>query len=175
MSSADAVTGHRSKRVRTLAAVLLAAAGTLAFAALVSRYFTWNLTPSLPRGLYLLVPDAQPKCGDTVLLAVPPAVRALVIARHYLPPETALLKVVVALAGDRACLDGRTFVVERWVVAAVRDVDTLGRRLEPARYCGVVPDGDALVATHAVLSFDSRYFGAVPLSALTVARPLWTF
>jgi type IV secretory pathway protease TraF len=51
----------------------------------------------------------------------------------------------------------------------------MGRPLMPARFCGELPAGTAFVATPAPFSFDSRYFGTVPLSTLTVVRPLWTF
>jgi type IV secretory pathway protease TraF len=53
--------------------------------------------------------------------------------------------------------------------------DSRGRPLAPARFCGGLPPGAAFVATPAPFSFDTRYFGAVPLSTLIVVRPLWTF
>ena len=42
-------------------------------------------------------------------------------------------------------------------------------------FCGAVPKDSAFVATSARLSFDSRYFGPVPLSSLTVAVAVWTY
>jgi conjugative transfer signal peptidase TraF len=167
--------GCMSKQARTFATLIAVASGLLAGAAFAGRFFTWNLTPSLPRGLYWLVGGAHPARGDTVAFAVPAALRPSVVTRRYLPPGTGLLKIVVALAGDQVCLDGHTFAVGGRTIAAVQVIDSIGRQLEPARYCGAVPDGQAFVATAAAMSFDSRYFGAVPLSALTVARPLWTF
>ena len=53
--------------------------------------------------------------------------------------------------------------------------DSAGRDLAPFRFCGVVPAASAFVATRAPLSFDSRYFGPVPLSSLTMVVPLWTY
>jgi type IV secretory pathway protease TraF len=51
----------------------------------------------------------------------------------------------------------------------------MGRPLVPARFCGEVRAGTAFVASPAPTSLDSRYFGAVPISTLTVVRSLWTF
>ena len=50
-----------------------------------------------------------------------------------------------------------------------------GRPLPIFSFCGDVPQGFAFVATPVPSSLDSRYFGPVPIDALTVARPLWTF
>ncbi len=86
-----------------------------------------------------------------------------------------MLKIVVALAGDEVCLAGSEYRVNRIVIASVLSEDSVGRHLEASSFCGVVPDGQAFVATPAPLSFDSRYFGAVALSTLTVVTPLWTY
>ncbi len=165
----------RFRTVRVFAGTLLIAATVLAAAAGAARFFTWNLTPSLPRGLYVLQPTASPERGTTVLLPIPKSVRGLVATRHYLPIGTRLLKTVVALPGDDVCVDDSTFSIGGRVVAAVGQVDSLGRPLEPSPFCGPVPPGEAFVTTPSALSFDSRYFGPVPISILTVARPLWTF
>lgn len=60
-------------------------------------------------------------------------------------------------------------------MASVARQDSAGRPLAPFRFCGALPHGMAFVATSSPLSFDSRYFGPVPLSSLTVAVPAWTF
>jgi len=163
------------RAARVFGGILLIAAAVVVAAAFAAKFFTWNLTPSLPRGLYVLRPKASPERGTIVLFPIPESVRQLVVARHYLPAGARLLKIVVALAGDYVCVDDTALSIGGRPVAAVRRVDSLGRRLEPSSFCGRVPPGEAFVATPAVLSFDSRYFGPVPISVLTVARPLWTF
>jgi conjugative transfer signal peptidase TraF len=134
-----------------------------------------NMTASVPRGLYRRRSDIAPVSGKTVVLPVPGQVRGLVSDRRYLPPGAQLMKVVVAGPGDQVCLDGAEYRVNGRLIGTVRDADSLGRRLEPYRFCGDVRPGEAYVATSAPLSFDSRYFGPVPLSTLTVVEPLWTF
>lgn len=160
---------------RLLAAVLPLSTAVVCIAAAVGGLFTWNLSASLPRGLYLVERGRAPERGSIVLLAVPDSFRPLVRARDYLPVAASLLKVVVGLPGDVACVRGASLVVNGRVLGSVLSGDSRGRPLAPTRFCGVLPAGSAFVATPAPLSFDSRYFGPVRLSALTVVRPLWTF
>jgi conjugative transfer signal peptidase TraF len=165
----------RSDRLTTLLLVALVSFSVCAAAVLAARRCVWNLTPSVPRGLYLRRGDARVTVGATVVLPVPPRARSLVIERHYLPPGAALMKRVVALPGDRVCLDGETYLVNGRALARVRHVDSRGRSLPLYRFCGQVPPGRAFLATTEPLSFDSRYFGPVDLSTLAVVTPLWTF
>ena len=156
----------------TVAFVTLAAR---AGAARLATRLVWNDTASVPRGLYLRRPDRAIALGSTVILPVPTRAQPLVTERRYLPRGVDLMKVVVALPGDRVCLDGSDYRVNGRHLAFVRDVDSHSRPLEPYRFCGDVLAGQAFVATSAPLSFDSRYFGPVLVATLTVVTPLWTY
>ena len=158
-----------------LFAVLLAAAILIAAASAIASLLVWNLSASLPRGLYRREPAVVPRRGAVVCFPPPPAAAALIAERAYLPPGASLLKVIVALPGDRVCIDDGSFRANGEGFGPVARHDSAGRDLAPFRFCGVVPAGSAFVATRAPLSFDSRYFGPVPLSSLTVVVPLWTY
>jgi conjugative transfer signal peptidase TraF len=147
----------------------------LVLAARLGRLFVWNVSPSLPRGLYVLRLAATPLRGSIVTFQPPPRVAALIAVRAYLPSGACLLKLVVGLPGDKACVGRESFFVNGRALGSVASRDSMGRPLSPASFCGVVPAGLAFVATPAPLSFDSRYFGPVPLSSLTVAVPVWTY
>jgi conjugative transfer signal peptidase TraF len=164
-----------SPRWRSLAPVLLLASVVVSTAALAGRFFTWNLSPSMPRGLYVLERGKVPERCSIVLVPVPDSVRPMALERRYLPAGAKLLKVVVALPGDAVCVRDGSLIVNGDVLGPVLSRDSRGRPLAPARFCGHLATGAAFVATSASLSFDSRYFGPVPLSTLTVVRPLWTF
>jgi conjugative transfer signal peptidase TraF len=153
----------------------LSAGAVIASAAALAGRLTWNVTASLPRGLYAIDRGVGPARGDTVVFKVPVSVADLVLARRYLPDGAQLLKRVVAVAGDDVCLDGRLYAVDGQAIAAVRAEDSLGRPLPRYRFCGVVGSGEVYVATEAPRSFDSRYFGPVRVSDLTVVKPLWTY
>jgi type IV secretory pathway protease TraF len=101
-------------------------------------------------------------------------VRALVAERHYLPANFALLKRVVALAGDHVCTEGHRYVVGDRLISPIADRDHVGRPLSPYPFCSTVPAGTAFLAAAGDASLDSRYFGPVSLDDLTPAVPLWT-
>lgn len=154
-----------------LLATSLAALITAGSALAASR-LTRNFTGSLPLGIYWLRPGLSIERGEIVDLAIPPAARPLV--GRYLPPRFRLLKRVVALEGDVVCFRGGRYRVNDAEISTIAPVDSVGRPLTAFPFCGPVPSGMAFVATVAPSSLDSRYFGPVPVDALTVARPLWT-
>jgi conjugative transfer signal peptidase TraF len=158
-----------------LVPVFFFAALTIALACVVAPSFTWNLSISLPRGLYRLDRGAPPARGAVVSFVPPRFASELIAARGYLPASASLLKTLVALPGDSVCLDEASFVVNGARIAVVSGHDSAGRALAPFLFCGAVPKDSAFVATPARLSFDSRYFGPIPLSSLTVAVPVWTY
>jgi len=152
----------------TVAAVVAAVTG------LLSSQLTYNTTPSMPRGLYRLLPRRAPSRGAIVAFPVPATLAPLVAARRYLPAAFHLLKRLVAVPGDHVCLSADRYKVNGRDVSVVGRRDALGRRLPPAfPFCGEVPPGVGFVATAAPSSLDSRYFGPIPLSQLTAAEPLW--
>jgi conjugative transfer signal peptidase TraF len=164
------VKGARGPLTVFLAALLLVGSS-----APLARDLTLNLTASLPRGLYALAASRRVGAGDIVSFPVPRAVQDLVLQRHYLRPGATLLKHVVAVEGDRVCLDHRRFVVNGHELALIRYTDSRGRPLPSYDFCGPVLAGEVFVATAAPTSLDSRYCGPIALSALTLARPLWTY
>jgi len=151
-------------------------AGTVVVGAgAVGHTLTWNLSSSLPRGLYLLRRGATATAGSIVAFPVPARVAAVMAARRYLPPGTLLLKRIVAMPGEHVCVGDRTLKVNGRLLGPVADRDSAGRRLTAFGFCGDISPGFVFVATASRLSFDSRYFGPVPIPSLIVATPLWTY
>jgi conjugative transfer signal peptidase TraF len=135
-----------------------------------------NLSPSLPMGIYRTVERPAAR-GSTVLVCLPAAVGRFAVDRGYLPrgpcPGGAgrLGKIVAAMGGDTVDVEenGVTINGHRVPGSGPRTVDRRGRPL-PHLPTGarVVPPGMVfLLATHHPLSFDSRYYGAVPYSDLS--------
>ena len=142
----------------------------LAFALVFGAGFRFNPTPSLPKGIYLVVPGA-PEKDDLVSFCLEGEFAELALERGYLEPGSCpsglrpLLKRLAGLPGD--FVDPSAF--------PIRSVDSHGRSMSSALVPGVVPPGVALVLADHPGSFDSRYFGFVPLDSLQRVEPVFLF
>lgn len=143
-----------------------------------------NLTPSYPLGLWRIMPlERQVAAGDLVFVCPPPTPEfEMARDRGYLRAGlcpgwmSPLLKTVVALAaqtidiGEFVAIDGRVLPE-----SVLRPVDAEGRKLSAFAGGAVLPHHAFLHSSFAG-SYDSRYFGPIPLSGLLGrAHPVFTF
>lgn len=145
----------------------------------------WNVTSSLPRGLYRLS-DEKPQRGDMVSFCLSGSWAELAASRGYVSGGACqygikpLLKMVAALPGDRLDVLQQGIKVQSncssfWFAPAMSH-DFQNLPLPASQLSsGVVPKGKALVMGTHPGSFDSRYFGLVPLDSLIKAEPIFTF
>ena len=142
-----------------------------------------NISPSAPLGLYRMV-DQPAVRGVLVAACVPPAVTRLARERGYLaggscPGGTQpVLKRIGAVPGDRVDLgpDGLGVNGTRLPDSAPAASDSRGRRLHHAPWGRtVVAPGEVwLMGVGTARSWDSRYFGPVPLDHVHAVRPVLT-
>jgi conjugative transfer signal peptidase TraF len=165
-------------RIRRLFRVLLLATclvggvvlTTLGAERLGYRFYV-NLTPSVPRGLYLVdTHQRDPVTGSYVLFTPPDAAAAILYGRGYLRPGAPLVKQVHGLPGDAYCVTDQAIRIAGQVLGPVSLIDSKGRPLPRLRGCFTVPDASFLpLGLGLPNSFDGRYFGAVS-DALIVGR-----
>lgn len=128
------------------------------------RLFLVNETTSVPRGLYLRQAGTTLSRGALVSVQPPAEARAY-LGELGAPEGEALLKRVVGLPGDAVCSDGPRVRTPMGSVAR-RRIDRQGRPLPLWEGCGPLQAGEVFVLGDSLLSFDSRYFGPVPTTAL---------
>ena len=141
-----------------------------------------NLTPSLPRGVYLLRSEA-PTRGDLVAACLPTEAASLGRERGYLGTgtcaglSTPVLKFVAAIAGDVVEISDDVRVNGTYLQSAPPTEDRAGRPLEPypsGRY--ELGRDELWLYSPSPHSWDSRFFGPVPVdNACGIVRPLWVW
>ncbi|MBY5760199.1 conjugative transfer signal peptidase TraF [Rhizobium leguminosarum] len=160
-----------------------AIAGLLVLAA-TSGGFRINMTPSEPLGLWRIVTLRRPPAVGDLVFICPPDTEAMWAARSrgYLrsglcPGGLApLIKTVIATAGQGVEI-GSHVRVDGILVAssAIARADGKGRSLSPFAG-GTVPADTVFLHSRFVGSYDSRYFGPLPVSGiLGLAQEVLTY
>ncbi|MCV3739375.1 conjugative transfer signal peptidase TraF [Rhizobium sp. TRM96647] len=146
--------------------------------------FRVNLTPSVPLGLWWIVESERPVLVGDLVFICPPATEEMreARARGYLRfglcagRVAPLIKTVVATSGQVIEIDDDVLVDGRPILHShVARVDGQGREMVPYDG-GVVPPGTVFLHSEFPGSFDSRYFGPLPMDGvLGLAREVWTY
>ena len=160
----------------TPAASLAVASLLAALGANSPPHYIWNLTPSVPLGLYAV--QSPDRLYVTMLAVVtPPEPLATTLSDGgYLPRGVPLLKRIFALSGQTVCRFGVQINVDGIAAAPARERDLRGHPLPVWQGCRVIADDEIfLMNWDEPDSLDSRYFGPLPRSAIVArAVPIWT-
>ena len=132
--------------------------------------FRFNATPSLPVGVYK-ISSGTPQKGDLVAFCLGGKAAKLAAEREYLHFGSCsnglrpLFKRLAGMPGEHVDFDSLIF----------QAMDSEARAMPLALHTGIIPDGMGLVLSEHPGSFDSRYFGFVPLEKLQRVEPVYLF
>ncbi|MBB3138957.1 conjugative transfer signal peptidase TraF [Rhizobium pisi] len=143
-----------------------------------------NLTRSEPLGLWRIEQLDRPAAVGDLVFICPPATAPFeeALERGYLRRGLCvggfapLIKTVAALPGQSIAI-GDTVEIDGAVLSAsrIRRTDGQGRPIVPYSG-GIVPQGHLFLHSSFASSYDSRYFGPIPVSGLLgLAKPILTF
>jgi conjugative transfer signal peptidase TraF len=134
----------------------------------------WNVSGSVPTGLYMVRP-ARNLTVTTLVVAYPPEPLATWLAEgRYLPRGVPLLKPILALEGQTVCRVGPAIVIDGREMGTARKQDHSGRPLPVWQGCrGIGATEVFLMNPDEPTSLDSRYFGPIPIATIVGrAEPL---
>jgi conjugative transfer signal peptidase TraF len=163
--------------MKTLALTLVSCAA-LASTLLSHRdpLLVWNVSASVPIGLYAVRPIGQLSVTDLVVARAPTPLAKWLDERRYLPEGAPLIKRVAGLPGQEICRTGLAVSMDGIVMAQARESDHAGRLLPVWKGCFTLLPGEVfLLNWDEPTSLDGRYFAAFPIeSVIGRAEPLWT-
>ena len=128
-------------------------------------------TDSLPRGLYW-VHQGQISRGSIVAFCLPPAVARAGLIRGYLPQGQCpsgtgqLAKIVAGLNGDQVIVSNSGVYINNrcWPWSTPVRFDSRGRSLAWRARKFIIPKNMILVLGLNKASWDSRYYGPIPMA-----------
>ncbi len=146
--------------------LVVAAATTVAVLAVRHPHVLVNTTASEPPGLYVATPE-RPQVGRLVVFHAPEAAFPYVDVALPSLRQGTLLKVIAAGEGDRVCTTSGRLVINGRDRAPIVRADRQGRNLPHWNGCRALKQSEVFVFSDRVPnSFDSRYFGPVPIADL---------
>lgn len=162
----------------------VAALLALAWYLIYSGRLWFNLSTSIPPGVYRVDSAQSARVGQLLLTCLPEESAVMARERGYLGygscpgNSTPVGKKVVAGPGDVVLINESGISVNGTLLAHTRPQahDGEGRPLPQQRLEGTLPQGEFILAAQRDDSFDSRYYGAVPQELhLGELSPVWTF
>jgi len=159
--------------VLTVAVVLGIAAASLQS---VAPRLVWNISTSVPVGLYRVGPTGRLAIGDLVAVTAPQPVSSFMVSRGYIDRDVPILKHVMGLSGQRACRHDRVVTLDGAPLGEARHYDSLGRDLPIWQGCRQIVEDEVFLMNPDVSdSFDGRYFGPFPdTTVIGNAIPIFT-
>ncbi|HEY2527572.1 MAG TPA: S26 family signal peptidase [Xanthobacteraceae bacterium] len=137
----------------------------------------WNASESAPIGLYLVASMGKLAVTNLVVATPPKPLARFLAERGYLPIGLPLIKRILALAGQCVCRSELLISVDGVEAGDALAQDRRGRPLPVWQGCRVIAPSEVFLMNYDEPgSFDGRYFGPIPLSAIVGrAEPVWTF
>jgi conjugative transfer signal peptidase TraF len=163
-------------RLVTILMTFTAAALVLSTVEEPTPAYIWNVSKSVPVGLYQLQTVGRLAVTELVAVRPPEPLATFLNLNGYLPIGVPMLKRVLALPGQMVCRKGLTISVDGIDVGDALSRDSRGRPLPAWQGChSVEPDELFLMNWQSEDSLDGRYFGFVPNSSVIgKALPVWT-
>jgi len=136
----------------------------------------WNASASVPIGLYTVEPSDQLAVTNLVVAMPPNSLATFLAERDYVPLGVPLIKRILAVRGQSVCRNERVISVDGIAMGMALAHDRQGRPLPVWQGCRAITQYEVfLMNWDEPASFDSRYFGPMPVSAIIGrAQPLWT-
>jgi type IV secretory pathway protease TraF len=143
----------------------ISAAAALLISPAISPLYILNLSHSVPIGLYRLEMQSLQR-GDLAVIQLGEPWRELAEARGYLSSKAWLIKPVAGLAGDCICRTGQVITINGYISAVAQSADEKERLLPEWEGCRKLAQDEMFLLSGVRDSFDGRYFGVTPGSAL---------
>ncbi|WP_050569762.1 S26 family signal peptidase [Dickeya sp. NCPPB 3274] len=94
-------------------------------------------------------------------------------SHKLLPRPMMLTKRIGCMPGQHLVRRNQHFFCDDELIAIVFEFDSTGKKLPVFQYDGIIPAGKAFVVGDNEQSFDSRYWGFIPLDRVERLRPLF--
>jgi conjugative transfer signal peptidase TraF len=147
---------------------------SLIFGADLRKTYYFNITNSVPIGIYKAVKTSNIEVGEYVIFDLPDSIAGGIEGRPWFDRKIPLLKKVGALEEAQFEVVNNNFFIDGKYIGPVFSTDTAGLSLPQNPGAHIVRQDYFLPVANAIPnSFDGRYYGDIPISKIrAVVKPL---
>jgi type IV secretory pathway protease TraF len=123
---------------------------------------TYQVTPSMPKGFYLIIPAKTFSYKSIVVFHPPDAALKFLLQHHWIPSSGLLMKYVMAIPKDFVCKKNHLIWINNKKTVPVFHYFAPGKPLPNTAFCHRLGKNQYLLLSNKIShSFDGRYFGPV--------------
>ena len=123
---------------------------------------TYQVSISMPKGFYLIVPAKHIKRNDVVIFYPPPKIKTFLVQHKWIPNSAIMMKHVIGMPGDMVCKKNNALFVNNKYFGPVLTYYAPHKKLPNEPFCGKLKKQEYLLLSARIKrSFDCRYFGPV--------------
>lgn len=152
----------REERARKLKILILFGTIFIFLTIFLKIFITFNPTPSLKTGFYLITDIEEVKKGDTVTIKYPKSIKNVVIPSNFYYREVkGFMKNVEGVPGDLIETKDQKVYINGILKGNIATLDFKGRFLPQSNVNKILENDEYYLMGEAENSFDSRYWGTV--------------
>lgn len=123
---------------------------------------TYQVTASLPKGIYLIYPTKNINRGDIVIFYPPNNAKIFLAKNKWAPLSNILMKKVVGMPNDFVCNKDSKVIVNKKYFGKMYYFYAKGKRMPYVSFCAKLQSEQYLLLSNFIdRSYDGRYFGPV--------------
>ncbi|MGL5569274.1 MAG: conjugative transfer signal peptidase TraF [Cetobacterium sp.] len=124
--------------------------------------YIWNVTNSMPIGIYLLEEIKEVERDQIIYIAIPEKAKQILWERNYLPKEISfLVKQVKGIEGDIVTVCNNTLYINGIFKGKIKEKDNKGLPLNGLSGTIALKENEYFLMGKDDESYDSRYFGTI--------------
>lgn len=131
--------------------------------------YRYNLTASIPTGIYKIYKVEELKRGDVVVFKIPKNEEKFMRERGYITPKIkALIKKIGAVSGDTVNITDNLLYINNEFVKEIPKKDSLDRPMKIANIKNYkLKEDEFFIIGDSIKSYDSSYLGIIKKNEIT--------
>lgn len=150
------------ERIKKLKKLIVGMSTFTLISIFLKTFVTFNPTPSLKTGFYLITNIKKVQKGDIVTIKYPESIKNVIFpSKFYYREVNGFMKIIAGIPGDLIETKNQKVYINGILKGNISIADSKGRHLPQSNVNKILEENEYYLMGEAENSFDSRYWGTV--------------